>query len=115
MCYTSGTTGNPKGVVYSHRSAVLHSLIALTADGFGLTERDVVMPVVPMFHANAWGLPYGCLMAGTDLVLPGPRMTPAAHRRACWPGTGSRSPAGCRPSGWACCRCWPSTTCPRCG
>ena len=77
MCYTSGTTGNPKGVVYSHRSAVLHSLIALTADGFGLTERDVVMPVVPMFHANAWGLPYGCVMAGSDLVLPGPRMTPA--------------------------------------
>jgi fatty-acyl-CoA synthase len=77
MCYTSGTTGNPKGVVYSHRSAVLHSLIALTADGFGLTERDVVMPVVPMFHANAWGLPYGCVLAGTDMVLPGPRMTPA--------------------------------------
>ncbi len=77
MCYTSGTTGNPKGVVYSHRSAVLHSLVTLTADGFGLTERDVVMPVVPMFHANAWGLPYGCVLAGTDIVLPGPRMNPA--------------------------------------
>ncbi len=78
MCYTSGTTGNPKGVVYSHRSAVLHSLITLTADAFGLSERDVVLPVVPMFHANAWGLPYGCLLAGASMVLPGPRMTPAA-------------------------------------
>ncbi len=78
MCYTSGTTGNPKGVVYSHRSAVLHSLITLTVDAFGLSERDVVLPVVPMFHANAWGLPYGCLLAGASMVLPGPKMTPAA-------------------------------------
>ena len=77
MCYTSGTTGNPKGVVYSHRSAVLHSLITLTADGFGLTERDVVMPVVPMFHANAWGLPYGCLLAGTDVGAARPADDPA--------------------------------------
>ena len=53
-------------MVYSHRSAVLHSLITLTADGLGLSERDVVLPVVPMFHANAWGLPYGCLLAGSD-------------------------------------------------
>ena len=59
MCYTSGTTGNPKGVVYSHRSTLLHSLATLFADGVGLRERDVVLPVVPMFHANAWGLPYG--------------------------------------------------------
>ena len=78
MCYTSGTTGNPKGVVYSHRSAVLHSLIALIADGAALSERDVVMPVVPMFHANAWGLPYGCLLAGSSIVFPGPNMTPQA-------------------------------------
>ena len=78
MCYTSGTTGNPKGVVYSHRSAVLHSLSTLTADTFGLSERDVVMPVVPMFHANAWGLPYGCLLAGSDIVFPGPNMSPKA-------------------------------------
>ena len=78
MCYTSGTTGNPKGVVYSHRSTVLLSLITLIADGAALSERDVVLPVVPMFHANAWGLPYGCLLAGSDLVFPGPNMSPQA-------------------------------------
>ena len=78
MCYTSGTTGNPKGVVYSHRSAVLHSLIALTADAFALSERDVVLPVVPMFHANAWGLPYAALLAGSSVVFPGPNMTAPA-------------------------------------
>ena len=78
MCYTSGTTGNPKGVVYSHRSSVLHSLITLTADAPGLSERDVVLPVVPMFHANAWGLPYACLLAGSSIVFPGPNMTPKA-------------------------------------
>jgi fatty-acyl-CoA synthase len=78
MCYTSGTTGNPKGVVYSHRSSVLHSLISLTADASALSERDTVLPVVPMFHANAWGLPYGCLMAGSNMVFPGPNMTPQA-------------------------------------
>jgi fatty-acyl-CoA synthase len=78
MCYTSGTTGNPKGVVYSHRSAVLHSLIALTTDAMALSERDVVLPIVPMFHANAWGLPYGCLLAGSDMVMPGPNMSPQA-------------------------------------
>ena len=70
MCYTSGTTGNPKGVVYSHRSAYLHSMAECTANVFGLSAADRVLPVVPMFHANAWGLPYAALMAGASLVMP---------------------------------------------
>jgi len=70
MCYTSGTTGNPKGVVYSHRSSFLHTMAACTANAMGLGSSDGVLPVVPMFHANAWGLPYAALMAGADLVLP---------------------------------------------
>ena len=70
MCYTSGTTGNPKGVVYSHRSAYLHSMAACTGNAFGLSAADRVLPVVPMFHANAWGLPYAALMAGASLVMP---------------------------------------------
>jgi fatty-acyl-CoA synthase len=78
LCYTSGTTGRPKGVLYSHRSIVLHTLVLLGADSFAISERDVVMPIVPMFHVNAWGLPYAAAMAGADLVLPGPRMTPDA-------------------------------------
>ncbi|BCJ50204.1 long-chain-fatty-acid--CoA ligase [Actinoplanes sp. NBRC 14428] len=78
LCYTSGTTGRPKGVLYSHRSIVLHALILLGADAFAISERDVVMPIVPMFHVNAWGLPYAAAMAGAGLVLPGPRMAPDA-------------------------------------
>jgi fatty-acyl-CoA synthase len=70
MCYTSGTTGNPKGVVYSHRSSYMHTMAACTANGIGVGTSDSVLPVVPMFHANAWGLPYAALMAGADLVLP---------------------------------------------
>jgi fatty-acyl-CoA synthase len=70
MCYTSGTTGNPKGVVYSHRSSYLHSMAVCGGNGMGLSFSDKALPIVPMFHANAWGLPYAALMAGADIVLP---------------------------------------------
>ncbi|WP_413755405.1 long-chain fatty acid--CoA ligase [Streptomyces sp. MMBL 11-3] len=76
LCYTSGTTGPPKGVLYSHRSTVLHCLGTLAAGLIGIGESDVVMPIVPFFHANAWGLPYGAMMAGASLVLPGPSADP---------------------------------------
>ncbi len=70
LCYTSGTTGNPKGVLYSHRSNVLHSLGSCLADALGVSRSDRILPVVPMFHANAWGLPYAACMAGANLILP---------------------------------------------
>jgi fatty-acyl-CoA synthase len=78
MCYTSGTTGRPKGVLYSHRSTVLHSLVAALIKplGFALTERDSFLPVVPMFHAMAWGYPYTCTILGSKLVFPGPHLDP---------------------------------------
>jgi acyl-CoA synthetase (AMP-forming)/AMP-acid ligase II len=74
LCYTSGTTGNPKGVLYSHRSTVLHSFMVRTADGFNLSSADSVLLVVPLFHVNAWGIPYAAAMCGAKLVLPGPKL-----------------------------------------
>ena len=76
MCYTSGTTGKPKGVVYSHRSTILHTLVGCTADIWALRSSDVVFPVTPMFHANSWGMPYGAVMTGCKLVFPGPHLHP---------------------------------------
>ena len=78
MCYTSGTTGDPKGVVYSHRSNVLHTLLSLTPDAIGASSRDVVMPIVPMFHANSWGLAFSAPMAGAALVMPGAKLDGAS-------------------------------------
>ncbi len=78
LCYTSGTTGNPKGVLYSHRSTVLHSFAVCAGDGLGLSSRDVVLPVVPMFHVNSWGIPYAAAMCGAKLVLPGAGMDGAS-------------------------------------
>ena len=75
LCYTSGTQGEPRGVLYTHRSMFLHTLAVNQADVFGLTEADVVLPLVPMFHAMAWGLPYASMFAGADMVLPGPKLT----------------------------------------
>src|SRR5438128_65901 len=78
MCYTSGTTGRPKGVLYSQRSIVLHTLGAALPDSMGVREADSVMPVVPMFHAMAWGIPYIATLVGARQVLPGPDLTPRA-------------------------------------
>jgi len=78
LCYTSGTTGRPKGVVYSHRAIVLHSLVSALPDSLGLSASDVMMPVVPMFHVNAWGLPFTSVMTGTKQVFPGPHLDPAS-------------------------------------
>jgi acyl-CoA synthetase (AMP-forming)/AMP-acid ligase II len=72
LCYTSGTTGNPKGVLYSHRSTLLHTYAAALPDALNCSERDTILPVVPMFHVNAWGLPYMACMVGAKLVFPGP-------------------------------------------
>jgi acyl-CoA synthetase (AMP-forming)/AMP-acid ligase II len=81
LCYTSGTTGNPKGVLYSHRSTVLHSFTACAADGLGLSARDSVLLVVPLFHVNAWGVPYAGAMCGAKLVLPGANLAGEAIYR----------------------------------
>jgi fatty-acyl-CoA synthase len=78
MCYTSGTTGNPKGVVYSHRSTWLHTVSVTMADSIGVREADTILPVVPMFHANAWGLAHAGVAVGANLVMPGPDLSPPA-------------------------------------
>lgn len=78
LCYTSGTTGNPKGVLYSHRSTLLHTYGSALPDALNISGRDVVLPVVPMFHVNAWGLPYSACMVGAKLVLPGPGLDGAS-------------------------------------
>jgi fatty-acyl-CoA synthase len=97
LCYTSGTQGKPRGVLYTHRSVFLHTLAVNQADVFGLTEADVVLPLVPMFHAMAWGLPYACMFAGADMVLPGPKPTCLADLIA---GNGVTIAAGV-PTVWA--------------
>jgi fatty-acyl-CoA synthase len=74
LCYTSGTTGHPKGVLYSHRSTILHAYASVLPDGMGIASTDVVLPIVPMFHVNAWGNPYACPMIGAKLVFPGSKM-----------------------------------------
>ncbi|MAN45821.1 MAG: long-chain-fatty-acid--CoA ligase [Alphaproteobacteria bacterium] len=78
LCYTSGTTGNPKGVLYSHRSNVLHTMITMQKDAIGMGANDVVLPVVPMFHANAWGLALSCPATGANMVMPGAQMDGAS-------------------------------------
>src|SRR5690606_5795187 len=78
MCYTWGTTGRPKGVGDTHRSLVLHSFASALADTLGISRHDVVLPVVPMFHVNAWGLPFTCAMVGAKQVFAGPRLDPVS-------------------------------------
>ena len=83
LCYTGGTTGRPKGVVYSHRALILHAFAECMVDGFGYGRGDTVLPVVPMFHVNAWGIPFSAIMAGAKLVLPGPRLDPDSLINIC--------------------------------
>jgi fatty-acyl-CoA synthase len=78
LCYTSGTTGSPKGALYSHRSMYLHTLAVCQANSLAVTETDIVLPVVPQFHAMAWGLPFACVMNGADLIMPGPHLQPGS-------------------------------------
>jgi fatty-acyl-CoA synthase len=78
LCYTSGTTGNPKGVLYSHRSNFLHTFIGISPAMFNMSDTDVIMPIVPLFHANAWGLAFNCPAVGAKMVMPGPKLDGAS-------------------------------------
>jgi acyl-CoA synthetase (AMP-forming)/AMP-acid ligase II len=84
LCYTSGTTGNPKGVLYSHRSTVLHAWSLSLPDMVGIRAVDVILPIVPMFHVNAWGTPYACTMNGATMAMPGPRLDGASLHKLIW-------------------------------
>lgn len=85
LCYTSGTTGNPKGALYTHRSTIIHAYASALPDVLHMGESEVILPVVPMFHVNAWGIPYGATMVGAKLVFPAPNSTVKAFMNCCLP------------------------------
>ncbi len=102
MCYTSGTTGNPKGVVYSHRSNYLHTMQVCMSGAIAMSEGQRMLSIVPLFHANAWGIPYGALMSGATLVMPD-RFLQAEPLAPMIQTLGSRTAPPCRRSGATCC------------
>ena len=110
LCYTSGTTGNPKGALYSHRSTVLHTYAAALPDALNCSARDVILPVVPMFHVNAWGLPYAACMVGAKLVFPGPGLDGKSLYELFESREASRCRPACRRSGRGCWPTWKRTS-----